>query len=588
MKLSVYRRKTREVLVGKVGIGGNNKIRIQSMTNTNPYDIKTTVKQIISLSNSGAEIVRLTIPDDQAALNLKIIKEKLLLKNIYTPLVADIHFSSSSAIISANFVEKVRINPGNFAVGGISSIKKSFFPLLKVLKEKKCALRIGVNHGSLSKRILAKYGNTEKGMIKSAMEYMQIAEENGFFNIVISIKSSIPVVMISAYKMLVEEMDKYGMNYPLHLGVTEAGSGMAGRVKSSFGIGSLLLEGIGDTIRVSLTELPENEIPTARNLISRVKCFEGVAMLNRIDFVNKKIDKSTKKLDKNGSDYLYFDKHYPLVGVQLSRFNSHVFKSFGLKKRGKNYLFPERMCDFIITNMENKNQLKDVFKSVNILSKKQIKRDFLAINLDKNSKIEINLDVKEKIGIIVKCSSKLFYLKINRFLKDLLKHKIDKKIIIHYYSNLSLEHNNVKAAAEIGKILTKWRISGVIISSSKQLIKDNVNLTYDILQSTRKRITQTEFISCPTCGRTQFNLLETTEKIKSKTSHLVGLKIAIMGCIVNGPGEMADADYGYIGNKSGTVTLFKGKSIKEKNIPENQALNHLIQIIKDDKRWVDP
>ena len=587
-KITVYRRKTREVLIGDVGVGGDNPIRIQSMTNTDPYDVNKTVKQIISLYKSGSELVRLTIPDDQAALKLKIIKEKLLLKNIHVPLVADIHFSVSSAIIAANYVEKIRINPGNFAVGDISKIKLSFIPFLKVLKAKNRALRIGVNHGSLSKRILTKYGNTPKGMVKSAIKYLQIAEENSFFNTIVSMKSSIPEVMIDAYKNLVFEMDQSGMRYPLHLGVTEAGSGRIGRVKSAFGIGSLLLEGIGDTIRVSLTEPPENEIPVALNLIKKVRCFKRDFTLNKIKFIHNELSCKLCESDNNFGDYIVFNENYPLVGVQLNGINSQTLNSFGLKKNGKKYLFPERICDFIITSNVHQGKLKNIFKSVNIVSQKQIKNDFLVFNLNKTSKIEINRNTPKKNGIIIRCSSKLFYLKVNNFLQTLHKHKIDKKIIIHYYSNLNTDVNLIKISAEIGKILNEWKIAGIIIHSSKQSIKDDVDLTYDILQATRKRITQTEFISCPTCGRTQFDLLKTIKEVKSKTSHLVGLKIAIMGCIVNGPGEMADADYGYIGNKSGYVTLFKGKTIKGKNIPANLALNYLIQIIKDDNRWIDP
>ena len=498
-----------EVKVGNVIIGGNNPIRIQSMTNTDTMNTVATVEQSILMIDAGCELVRITAQNVKVAENLQNIKDELKKRGYTTPLVADIHFNPKAAETAARVVEKVRINPGNYVDKKtktnyseeeyrqeLEKIRDRLFPLLRICKENKTAIRIGVNHGSLSDRILNRFGNTAEGMVESAMEFANICKSFSFENLVLSLKSSNVKTMIKANRMMIDRMISEGLTYPLHIGVTEAGGGEDGRIKSTVGIGTLLKEGIGNTIRVSLTEKPEFEIPIAKKIIEFSKT------PSQLDFY----------LLKNYKNY-----KYPLV---ISR-----------SKNSKADLF------FIDDELFDKSGNKYQFEKTD---DKQIKN--------------IN-DI-----VIVKSS----------------------------YKNLNKEDFLIQSSLDYSGLLLDNKCQGIWIDTDYNIPeKDAVQAAYDILQACGNRISKTEFISCPSCGRTLYNIEKALENVSRETKHLKGLKIAVMGCIVNGPGEMADADYGYIGAGKGVVNLYKKQEVVRKNIEEDKAVEALINMIKENGDWVD-
>jgi len=516
---------SREVSIGNLKIGANHPILIQSMTNTNTLDTKSTVEQVIRLVNAGCEIVRITAQGIREAENLANIKNELYKKGITIPLVADIHFNPKAAEVAAAIVEKVRINPGNYVDRNrgkvdftdkeysieLEKIADRLFPLIQICKQRVTAMRIGTNHGSISERILAKYGNTPEGMVTSAMEFIQICRDFDFHELVLSMKASNVSVMKEANELLVKKMLEAGYYYPLHLGITEAGNGLEGRVKAASGIGALLAANIGDTIRVSLTEEPEAEIPVAKKIVELFG--------KRIDLRDETIEKQTAILpSKNESFQKASGEKFPVVTTQFSTSS-------------------ELYC-------LNKNEL-------GISAKK-----------NKNAKIQI-------------IETGLSKLKVN-----------DQPIVKLTYPKLNFEDLTIKAATEFSVIAEKMKPGGIWIDITDLENQDkDVELSLIILQTMGLRFSKTEFIACPSCGRTLFNLMTELEKVKAKTSHLKGLKIAVMGCIVNGPGEMADADYGYVGAGPGKVNLYKGKEAVLKNIEEEKAVESLIKLIKVGGDW---
>ena len=577
---------TRVVKVGHVEIGGNNPVRIQSMTNTDTADVIRTSEQIMRLEDCGCEIVRLTVQGAKEAYSCEKIKSILIQKGYKIPLVADIHFFPKAAILVSDFVDKVRINPGNFvkqpksSLDIISKIEAELFPLIEKLKSQKKALRIGVNHGSLSENIMELYGNTPEGMVQSAIQYGEIIRKFGFNDLIFSMKASNPIVMISAYRLLVSKMTEKSWDYPLHLGVTEAGDEEDGIIKSAVGIGSLLLDGIGDTIRVSLTADPEKEIPPARKLarlIDKQASIENILPENENPEVFKlsskrEVDKPSffgKKCfailegegNKTGHNYVHADAFFcqnsgkgylasagevydekSLLLAELDDLKgSHILKPFGVFLKG---LEPSLL-----------NKLLSVDPEVIFFSPERKLNDDLV--------------------------SQARYL--NQWL--FTHHKRSSLITGFSYAG-EIDDITICAAAELGALLAFDIIDGICLRGDFPL-EDKYRLTCSILQESRKKITKTEYISCPGCGRTLYDIQTVTKNIKAKTSHLLGLKIAIMGCIVNGPGEMADADFGFIGSGKNKIDLYVGNKCVEKNIDFSMAEEKLIEIIKKEGKWVE-
>ncbi len=536
------RRKTSVVNIGGVPLGGNNPIRIQSMTNTSTMDTEGSVAQIKRIVAEGADYVRLTAQGVREAENLANIRSELRKEGITTPLVADIHFNPRAAFAAAKVVEKVRINPGNFVDPGrtfrkinytdeeyaaeLKRIDDALTPFLEVCKEHGTAIRIGVNHGSLSDRIMSRYGDTPSGMVESAMEFLRVCVKRNFFDVVISIKASNTVIMVETVRRLVAAMDSENMHFPLHLGVTEAGDGEDGRIKSAVGIGTLLAEGIGDTIRVSLSEDPECEVPVARSLVNYI--------------VNRENAESVK-----GEYY-----------------------------KGYNPIVPEIVRYTAIGNLggDNPTAVLTSESGLEMINAAKI-YDYDLTKLSKG--ICLYTTAQNVVGSLLAAC---------HYLKDKTQMPV---VVTIDYGDTKPEDVTLYAAADFGRILLNGFAAGIMVKSNTMSGEKLEQLGYSILQAARRRFTKTEFISCPSCGRTLFDLQSTLKEIKSALSHLVGLKIGVMGCIVNGPGEMADADYGYVGAAAGHVSLYRGKECVEKNIPSEEALSHLIEILKADGKWKD-
>jgi len=632
--LTAYQRyKSHEVKIGSIGIGGDNPIRLQSMTTTNTMDTEATVAQSIRMIEAGCELVRITAPSKRDAENLQNIKDELVKRGYNTPLVADIHFTPAAAEVAARIVEKVRVNPGNYAdkkkfeeieytedsyKAQLDRIAKRFTPLVEICKEEGTAMRIGTNHGSLSDRILSRYGDTPMGMVESALEFLRICKSLDYHDVIISMKASNTQVMVQAYRLLINKMQDEGMTYPLHLGVTEAGEGEDGRIKSAVGIGTLLEDGIGDTVRVSLTEEPEFEIPVAKNLVDRYA--------DRIP--HEEIEEITEN-PINPFDYHRRNTHEVLnIGGKNVPI---VMADFCLKKKitpaslyalGYNYSVPldkwniaDMACDYIFTGdnivdfaipgtlgivynhktwLENKGERSYPFlEAKTYLSKVEMSQklnivyaclsditDKLITKLRSDSTSVLMIDSYNKHGMAEQ--RKLFI--------ELMNANCNVPVIIgRAYGNLSPGKLQLQASTDMGALLLDGLGDGVFIAAENcggdQMI---MQTAFGILQATRTRISKTEYISCPSCGRTLFDLQETTAKIRTKTSHLKGLKIGIMGCIVNGPGEMADADYGYVGTGVGKITLYKEKEIVQRNIPAVDAVDALIDLIKVNGDWIEP
>lgn len=576
-----YRRRSSSVVhIGGLEMGGNNPIRIQSMANTNTNDIEASADQALRIVSAGGELVRFTAQGVKEAENLSLIRRALDEKGCSTPLVADIHFNPAAAEVAAHYVEKVRINPGNFVdrvhtlqrfdytdeeyKQELDKVRDRLLPLLAICREHHTAIRIGVNHGSLSDRILSRYGDTPQGMVESCMEFLRIFKAERFDDVVISIKASNTVIMVQTVRLLAATMRSEGMSYPLHLGVTEAGDGEDGRVKSALGIGALLADGIGDTVRVSLSEAPENEIPVAKKLVDYVTSRAGHSAINAKD--SGKVDpfkytrRETFKVGNIGGGSV------PVV-VSSKAENGPL---------SPDYCYADgRLSGAPLYDMGNLSSLRSDASPVKFLqlSYKDYSKG-LSDFIDERTVFVLSTDHSNGVG-----EQRAFF---HALLTDGVKNPV---IIKRSYQDSDMEDLQIKAAADSGLFFIDGLGDGLWLEASNVPQDALLSLSFGILQGARVRVTKTEYISCPSCGRTLFDLQSTIAQIKAKTSHLKGLKIGIMGCIVNGPGEMADADYGYVGSAKGKVNLYKGQTCVEKLIPAEEAVDKLIELIKRNGDW---
>ena len=630
---SYSRFKTREVSIGNIALGSNNPIRIQSMTTTDTMDTKATVEQSIRMIEAGCEYVRITAPSKNEAENLLNIKQELRKRGYDTPLIADIHFTPNAAQIAARLVEKVRINPGNYADRKkfnyieytdkeynleIERIRDRFLPLIKICKEYGTAMRIGTNHGSLSDRILSRYGDTPIGMVESAMEFLRICRDENYNQIVLSMKSSNPIVMVQAYRLLINCMIKENMNYPLHLGVTEAGEGQDGRIKSALGIGTLLEDGLGDTIRVSLTEEPEFEIPVAKKLVDR---YSDRFNHNKIKgIINNPINPFKYNLRKTHQVLNIGGENVPRVVNDLNDLVKITVDTLGelgytYFKKDDKWGISDLACDYIHIGQKEINfsipgtlgiiqnfstwvnskkdlhypflSIKEYFNEENI----HPKLNFLSLTLeDLSDKIINKIKQDSTIVLVIETDNQHGLVEQRRIFVRLMNYRINIPVIIkRSYANISPSDLQLYSSTDIGGLFIDGLGDGLFLNARESGLLDDINrASFGILQATRTRITKTEYISCPSCGRTLFDLQEVTARIRSRTQHLKGLKIGVMGCIVNGPGEMADADYGYVGTGIEKISLYKNQDVIKKDVPMHEADDELINLIKSNGDWIDP
>jgi (E)-4-hydroxy-3-methylbut-2-enyl-diphosphate synthase len=632
--LTTYKRfVTREVTIGSLKLGGLNPIRIQSMTTTDTMDTDATVAQAIRMIEAGCELVRITAPSIHEAKNLENIKKKLRQAGFTTPLVADIHFTPNAAELAARIVEKVRINPGNYAdkkkfeykeyddasyQEELERIRERFVPLVRICKEYGTAMRIGTNHGSLSDRILSRYGDTPRGMVESAMEFIRICEDEKFYNLVISMKASNPKVMIAAYRLLVAEMIKNGQNYPLHLGVTEAGDGEDGRIKSAVGIGTLLEDGLGDTIRVSLTEEPEAEIPVAKKLAQR---YDHIRKSPPLPEVPNPLPYSPYEFEKRKTrEVIYLGgQHVPKVIMDYSEKTnlqpSHLFSAGLMYNQATDKWYLKDQCADVIyigsqvLSFEIPGNLtvlcdysvwlknpslpshypfipSDVWTEQNFSIPDSAWLE-VTTNIFSDKSVLSKLKNAGNVVCVISTSSDYPMMEARRICMELMHEKIDHPVVFRFtYSFDDEEKFLLYASTDAGGLFADGMGNGIWLKArvSREVI---LRTSFGILQACRERMSKTEYISCPSCGRTLFDLQETTRRIKEKTDHLKGIKIGIMGCIVNGPGEMADADYGYVGSGPGKITLYKGKEIVVRNVRTEDAVDALINLIKENGDWTE-
>jgi (E)-4-hydroxy-3-methylbut-2-enyl-diphosphate synthase len=633
------RRKTREVYIGDLPVGGINPIRLQSMTIVDTMDTQCSIEQSIRMIEAGCEYVRITAPSLNSAKNLKNIKAGLRARGYNTPLIADIHFTPQAAELAATLVEKVRVNPGNYAdrkkfqqieysdadyAAELRRIRERFSPLVKICKDHGTAMRIGTNHGSLSDRIMSRYGDTPLGMVESALEFVRICEDLGYYDLVLSMKASNPQVMVQAYRLLVNRLEAESLQpYPLHLGVTEAGEGEDGRIKSAAGIGLLLEDGLGDTIRVSLTEDPEFEIPVARILADRYK--------------NRSAHKPIPGLEvspKNPFEYFRRESHevfnlggtnVPRVIIDISEKKELSMKDlasighFYLPEPDK-WIMNDTGSDFIysgntIINFMLPNGLKEIVDYNGWLMRDDKSESFPLFELEqisdavfspltnfiriesKNAGDDFFTFIKSQLNflIILETSNLHGLADQRRFFFELIQRGITNPVIIKRdYNHLSSEEFICHSSTDAGGLFIDGFGDGIWLSlnGNDHGWSDKIKLinrtSFGILQAARTRTTKTEYISCPSCGRTLFDLQKTTAMIRKRTDHLKGVKIGIMGCIVNGPGEMADADYGYVGSGRNKITLYKGKEVIKRSVTAEHAVDELIEIIKNDGNWIEP
>lgn len=651
---------TREVKIGSLSLGNFHPVRVQTMTTTDTMNTLATVEQTIRCIEAGAELVRITAPSRNEAENLQNIKNELRKRGYDTPLIADIHFTPNAAEIAARIVEKVRVNPGNYVdkkkfeqidytdaeyAEEIERIQERFTPLLRICKEYGTAMRIGTNHGSLSDRIMSRYGDTANGMVESAMEFLRIARYESYHNIVLSMKSSNPQVMVQAYRLLIQQMDaEFGEIYPLHLGVTEAGDGEDGRVKSAAGIGTLLEDGIGDTVRVSLTEDPEFEIPVCKDLVKRytqpapsTQTIPAIEKIGYSPFVYGR--RKTFAVDNIGG------KQVPVVVADLSKLSSiqaadlaaigyrydAATDKWNISDAAADYVFTgNQVLDFALPGTlkvisypataalaNDPTKCLPIFDAQGYLESeyKHPVLNFVMVDCY-SDQTPINdysyLDQVANDPTVVLCLSSQHQQAmpaVRRMFLELINKGINNPVVLITDSNWqTADEHLIHFSTECGALFLDGFGDGICLGMSSKSYETSAvnnasgrnylnnqsveqflnNTAFGILQATRTRISKTEYISCPSCGRTLFDLQETTAKIRSVTNHLKGVKIAIMGCIVNGPGEMADADFGYVGSGVGTITLYKGKEVVKKNIDSNIAVNELIQLLKDSEAWIDP
>jgi (E)-4-hydroxy-3-methylbut-2-enyl-diphosphate synthase len=682
--LTTYRRlKTKEVSIGDLLLGNNHPIRVQTMTTTDTMDTIATVEQSIRCIEAGAELVRITAPSKKEAENLLNIKNELRKRGYTTPLIADIHFTPNAAEIAARIVEKVRVNPGNYVdkkkfeqieytdaeyAEEIDRIRERFTPLVKICKEHGTAMRIGTNHGSLSDRIMSRYGDTPMGMVESAMEFLRIARAEAYHNIILSMKSSNPQVMVQAYRLLVKTMqDEFGEIYPLHLGVTEAGDGEDGRIKSAIGIGTLLEDGIGDTIRVSLTEDPEFEIPVCKDIVKRYGIRNSVpAMEHRNSVSAMELRNSVPDFDAFHSagtefriPYSPFEykrretfavdniggKQVPVVVADLSKiekitpthlqsigytYNEQTDK-WAISDAAADYVFTgSQLLDFALPgtlrvivyydrwkNAIDKTKYCPIFGDSEYLETSKAppleglgRPNFVMLDcFNKANEIPDSLLKLANNPAVVLCFSSTnsnAMQSVRGMFTELMNQDIKNPVVLITDSGWQTpDEHLIHFATETGALFLDGMGDGICLGYNSNAKIDNVqatgrtylpikdiyqftnNTAFSILQATRTRISKTEYISCPSCGRTLFELQETTAKIRAVTNHLKGLKIAIMGCIVNGPGEMADADFGYVGSGPGKITLYKGKEVMKRNVNSEVAVEELINLLKEHGAWID-
>ncbi len=652
---SYSRYRTREVHIGDVPMGGDNPIRIQSMTTTDTMDTIGTVEQTIRMVKSGCDYVRITAPSKLEAQNLEDIKNELRKRGCSVPLIADIHFTPNAAELAARIVEKVRVNPGNYVDrkkfqtleytneqynAEIERIRKRFTPLVKVCKEYGTAMRIGTNHGSLSDRIMSRYGDTPLGMVESALEFVRICEDLKYFEITLSMKASNPQIMVQAYRLLIQEMEKENMNYPLHIGVTEAGGGEDGRIKSAMGIGALLEDGLGDTVRVSLTEDPEFEAPVAIELVDRYKDRPGHKPIVPVDELPyDPLEYSRRHTIEIGgmggtnvprvfADFSRREINSPADLSDIGYFYNEPTDKWNMNDIAPDFIYTgEKIIPFDIPHGLKAVNDYDAWRTTEnkancfpLLTAKDYSTDgvksetlnFIQLSIDDLSDDLLKRISEDKTAVVVLTTNNAHGMpEQRRVFIDLLQKRIENPVIIkRSYSKLDLDQVRLFTATDFGALLIEGFGDGVWteISEGLEENKENENGTehvrsfvkkesvekivnrvmFGILQAARTRISKTEYIACPSCGRTLFDLQETTDMIRKRTEHLKGVKIAIMGCIVNGPGEMADADYGYVGSGVGKITLYRGKDIVKRNIPSAGAVDSLIEIIKEDNNWVNP
>lgn len=624
---------TREVQIGDTPMGAHHPIRIQSMTTTDTMDTLGTVEQTIRMVESGCEYVRITAPSIKEAENLANIKKELRLRGYNVPLVADIHFTPNAAEVAARVVEKVRVNPGNYAdkkkfeniaytdtayQGELNRIYDKFSPLVKICKEYGTAMRIGTNHGSLSDRIMSRYGDTPHGMVESAMEFIRICEDLNFYNLVISMKSSNTQVMVQAYRLLVQTMVAEGMNYPLHLGVTEAGDGEDGRIKSAVGIGTLLADGLGDTIRVSLTEDPEFEAPVAKALANRYlpRLLKEELPANSplrgqggySPFQHKR--RLTDEIENLGGHQV------PRVIINLENENLKdpaILNAVGFNYSAllDKYNLTDQACDMVylgnqlpsfsfpgglkqLYNYATWLQLADqqnchpLFSLTDYLNaeQKDAKLNFVEV-LAEELAVEQLKDLQQVVLVLTTKAENAMQTLRQAFVQLLAANLKLPVIVERNFDGLNLEDFQLYSATDLGGLLIDGFGDGVWINAKGISLSVINSTSFGILQATRTRISKTEYISCPSCGRTLFDLQETTQAIRARTSHLKGVKIGIMGCIVNGPGEMADADYGYVGAGADRITLYRGQEVVKKNVKTADAIDELIGIIREDGNWIE-
>ena len=594
------RRNSTTTRIGNTPLGGNNPIRIQSMTNTPTHETAPSVEQCIRIIDAGADYVRLTAQGTREAENLANIENELHRRGYHTPLVADIHFNPHVAEAAAAIVEKVRINPGNFIdsartfkhleytdeeyAGELARLRERLVRLLDICKAHGTAIRIGVNHGSLSDRIMSRYGDTPAGIVESCMEFLRVCRDENFNDVVLSIKASNTVVMVQSVRMLLAAMEKENMHYPLHLGVTEAGEGEDGRIKSAVGIGTLLADGIGDTVRVSLSEAPEAEIPVARKLVDYITARAGHAFIEETpaadyDFTAMQRRKS-RTVGEVGGDKVpvTITDRQPHAGMPADY--SYNADGDGMRiVRGEKYTGqPDTFPLFTPAELAALAACRSEKKFL-LLSYPQL--DTAVWNVLDSDKSVIAVLTSRHANPVGECRA---------FFHRLLRRGCTVPVVVQlFYKENEVEDLQLKAAADFGALLLDGFADGIWLRNEGTISDDKITgCMYGILQAARRRMSHTEYISCPGCGRTLFDLEKTIARIKAATSHLKTLKIGVMGCIVNGPGEMADADYGYVGAGRNRVSLYKNKTCVLKNIPEEEAVEHLIALIKENGDWTEP
>ncbi|GAA4041956.1 4-hydroxy-3-methylbut-2-en-1-yl diphosphate synthase [Hymenobacter glaciei] len=653
--LTEYKRRvSRVVNIGGLPMGGNFPIRVQSMTTVDTMDTMGSVEQTLRMVEAGCEYVRITAPSIKEAQNLLEIKKELRKRGCNVPLIADIHFTPNAAELAARIVEKVRVNPGNYAdkkkfeeieytdatyAAEVDRIRERFRPLVQICKQYGTAMRIGTNHGSLSDRILSRYGDTPLGMVESALEFLRLCEEENYYDVVLSMKASNTQVMVQAYRLLVQKLDEEGLQpYPLHLGVTEAGEAEDGRIKSAVGIGTLLEDGLGDTVRVSLTEAPEAEAPVARMLIDRytwragmarpIKPLVGEVPINPFQYFRRPTHEVGNFGGQNVPRVITDVSRLPRLEYADLRAAGHLYSAFldkfQMSDLGADYIYSgERPVPFMLPNglkeLVNYPAWNDAGRRLDhfpLITADRYMADthlgpgprpdlhpqlnFLAVSLDAlDAPLLAQLRQDRNIVLLLFTTNTHAMPELRRAFFELMLHRVDCPVVIaRDYPLQAAEQTQLDAATDVGGLLIDGLGDGIVLGTrdlpdgeSQESWLATINglnqLSFGILQAARTRMSKTEYISCPSCGRTLFDLQETTAMIRQRTDHLKGIKIGIMGCIVNGPGEMADADYGYVGVGKGKIALYRGQEVIKKAVPEEAAVDELIELMREDGRWIE-